>query len=123
MPGLFYIDALPDSGELAVVDGDEGFHAATVRRIRPREELVLGDAFSDPNGGGFPQVLWVIGFLTALLTGFYTGRMWWIAFWRPPSPERPVEHPHEAPRVMMVPVVILTVLTCVGGLLQINAGG
>src|SRR6202043_2266574 len=30
------------------------------------KELVLGDAFSDPNGGGFPQVLWVIGFLTAL---------------------------------------------------------
>ena len=43
MPGLFYIDALPGSGELAVVDGDEGFHAATVRRIRPGEELMLGD--------------------------------------------------------------------------------
>ena len=43
MPGLFYIDALPDSGELAVVDGDEGFHAATVRRIRAGEELMLGD--------------------------------------------------------------------------------
>ena len=42
MPGLFYIDALPDSGELAVVDGDEGFHAATVRRIRQGEELMLG---------------------------------------------------------------------------------
>ena len=40
---LFYIDALPDTGALAVVDGDEGFHAATVRRIRPGEELVLGD--------------------------------------------------------------------------------
>jgi 16S rRNA (uracil1498-N3)-methyltransferase len=43
MPGLFYIDALPDIGALAVVDGDEGFHAATVRRIRPGEQLVLGD--------------------------------------------------------------------------------
>ena len=43
MAGLFYIDSLPDSGELAVVDGDEGFHAATVRRIRVGEELVLGD--------------------------------------------------------------------------------
>jgi 16S rRNA (uracil1498-N3)-methyltransferase len=40
---LFYIDALPDPGALAVVDGDEGFHAATVRRIRPGEHLVLGD--------------------------------------------------------------------------------
>jgi 16S rRNA (uracil1498-N3)-methyltransferase len=43
LPGLFYIDALPASGELAVVGGDEGFHAATVRRIRPGEELMLGD--------------------------------------------------------------------------------
>ena len=40
---LFYVDALPDAGELAVLDGDEGFHAATVRRIRPGERLVLGD--------------------------------------------------------------------------------
>jgi 16S rRNA (uracil1498-N3)-methyltransferase len=40
---LFYIDALPDTGALAVVDGDEGFHAATVRRIRPGEQLMLGD--------------------------------------------------------------------------------
>ncbi len=43
MPGLFYIDALPETGELAVVDGDEGFHAATVRRIRRDEQLILGD--------------------------------------------------------------------------------
>ncbi|MGZ4514837.1 MAG: 16S rRNA (uracil(1498)-N(3))-methyltransferase [Mycobacterium sp.] len=40
---LFYVDALPDIGSLAVLDGDEGFHAATVRRIRPGEQLVLGD--------------------------------------------------------------------------------
>jgi 16S rRNA (uracil1498-N3)-methyltransferase len=41
--GLFYVDALPQIGELAVVDGDEGFHAANVRRIRPGEEVDLGD--------------------------------------------------------------------------------
>ncbi|HEY6650370.1 MAG TPA: 16S rRNA (uracil(1498)-N(3))-methyltransferase [Mycobacterium sp.] len=40
---LFYVDALPEVGELAVVDGDEGFHAANVRRIRPGEEIDLGD--------------------------------------------------------------------------------
>ena len=40
---LFYVDALPEVGELAVVDGDEGFHAANVRRIRIGEELDLGD--------------------------------------------------------------------------------
>ena len=40
---LFYVDALPEVGEVAVVDGDEGFHAANVRRIRSGEELDLGD--------------------------------------------------------------------------------
>jgi 16S rRNA (uracil1498-N3)-methyltransferase len=40
---LFYLDALPVVGELATVYGDEGFHAATVRRIRPGEQLILGD--------------------------------------------------------------------------------
>jgi 16S rRNA (uracil1498-N3)-methyltransferase len=40
---LFYVDELPEVGGLAVVDGDEGFHAANVRRIRPGEELDIGD--------------------------------------------------------------------------------
>ena len=40
---LFYVDAVPEVGGLAVVDGDEGFHAATVRPIRPGEELDLSD--------------------------------------------------------------------------------
>ncbi|OBH43382.1 16S rRNA (uracil(1498)-N(3))-methyltransferase [Mycobacterium mantenii] len=40
---LFYLDDLPEPGSLAVLGGDEGFHAATVRRIRPGEQLVLGD--------------------------------------------------------------------------------
>ncbi|QZA09270.1 16S rRNA (uracil(1498)-N(3))-methyltransferase [Mycolicibacter heraklionensis] len=43
MAGLFYVDALPEVGALAVVGGDAGFHAATVRRIRPGEQLTLGD--------------------------------------------------------------------------------
>ena len=40
---LFYVASVPDVGALAVVEGDEGFHAATVRRIRPGETLVLAD--------------------------------------------------------------------------------
>ncbi|MCV7346235.1 16S rRNA (uracil(1498)-N(3))-methyltransferase [Mycolicibacterium rhodesiae] len=40
---LFYADAIPMVGQRAAVDGDEGFHAATVRRIRPGEKLVLSD--------------------------------------------------------------------------------
>lgn len=40
---LFYVDSVPEIGGLAAVEGDEGFHAATVRRIRPGETLVLAD--------------------------------------------------------------------------------
>lgn len=40
---LFYADSVPDVGGTAVIDGDEGFHAATVRRIRPGEALVISD--------------------------------------------------------------------------------
>lgn len=40
---LFYVDALPAAGETVVVDGDEGFHAANVRRIRVGEHLNLSD--------------------------------------------------------------------------------
>jgi 16S rRNA (uracil1498-N3)-methyltransferase len=40
---LFFIDRVPDEGQLAVLDGDEGHHAAAVRRIRVGERLVLGD--------------------------------------------------------------------------------
>jgi 16S rRNA (uracil1498-N3)-methyltransferase len=44
MPGtLFYVDTLPEVGAVANVEGDEGFHAAAVRRIRPGERLMLGD--------------------------------------------------------------------------------
>ncbi len=41
---LFYVDMLPDApGDHAIVDGDEGFHAANVRRIRVGEKVDLGD--------------------------------------------------------------------------------
>ncbi|HEX6354277.1 16S rRNA (uracil(1498)-N(3))-methyltransferase [Actinophytocola sp.] len=39
---VFLVDAVP-SGTHAVLDGAEGHHAATVRRLQPGEELVLAD--------------------------------------------------------------------------------
>ena len=41
-PPVFLVDALPD-GATAVLGGAEGHHAATVRRLRPGEPLVLSD--------------------------------------------------------------------------------
>ena len=86
------------------------------------KEQILGLAFSKPDDS-MAQVLWVVGVVTALITGFYTGRMWWLSFWGKHSPDRPVEHPHAPPLVMMVPVAILAVLATVGGLLQTSALG
>ena len=43
MPGLFYVDRLPDAGAAVSLGGDDGFHAATVRRIRPGERVTLSD--------------------------------------------------------------------------------
>lgn len=40
---LFYLDPLPEAGAVAVLDGKEGRHAATVRRIAVGERLVLSD--------------------------------------------------------------------------------
>lgn len=40
---LFYTETIPAVGDIAVVEGDEGFHAASVRRIRPGETLLLAD--------------------------------------------------------------------------------
>jgi len=85
------------------------------------KELVLGAVFSKPDSFSF--WLWLVGFGTAILTGFYTGRMWWISFWGAPSAARPVAVPHEAPRVMLFPVLALAVLSSVGGLLQTSALG
>ncbi|MEZ0367370.1 16S rRNA (uracil(1498)-N(3))-methyltransferase [Mycobacterium sp. pUA109] len=44
MAGLFYIDDVPDVGELAVLrDEEEVFHATVVRRIRRGEQVTFSD--------------------------------------------------------------------------------
>jgi NADH-quinone oxidoreductase subunit L len=86
------------------------------------KEQILGAAFSKPDDT-LSLIVWGIGFVTALITGFYTGRMWWMAFGGKPSPQRPVEHPHEAPPVMLIPVAVLAILATVGGLIQTRALG
>jgi NADH-quinone oxidoreductase subunit L len=86
------------------------------------KEQILGAAFSKP-GDPLALGVWIIGAATALITGFYTGRMWWMSFAGKPAPERAVEHPHEARLVMLVPVFILAALSVVGGFIQTRALG
>ncbi|MCX5042723.1 16S rRNA (uracil(1498)-N(3))-methyltransferase [Aldersonia sp. NBC_00410] len=44
---LFYLDTLPPVGAVAVLDGKEGHHAATVRRIGVGERITLSDGHGD----------------------------------------------------------------------------
>jgi NADH-quinone oxidoreductase subunit L len=60
-----------------------------------------------------PGFYWV-GVITASLTAFYMTRLVVVAFFGPPRTPA-AEHPHESPSVMTIPLVILAVLSLVGG--------
>ncbi len=64
--------------------------------------------------GGWFYLLWGVGILTALLTAFYMTRQFVLVFLGQPRWEEGVE-PHESPRVMTGPLLILAVLSIVGG--------
>src|SRR5438034_628634 len=105
---------------VAIIGAVTALFAATIAVVQVDIKRVL--AFSKPDDN-MVHVLWAVGFATALITGFYTGRMWWLSFWGKPSPQRPVEHPHAPRLVMMVPVAILAILATVGGFIQTTAIG
>jgi NADH-quinone oxidoreductase subunit L len=60
-----------------------------------------------------PDFYWM-GVITAFLTAFYMTRLVVVAFFGPPRTHA-AEHPHESPRVMTIPLVILAILSLVGG--------
>jgi len=65
--------------------------------------------------GGWWSVLWVIGLVTALMTGFYMTRQFVLVFMGRPRWSEGVG-PKESPRIMTVPLVVLAVLSAIGGL-------
>ena len=62
-----------------------------------------------------PWMYWV-GVLTAGMTAFYVFRAWFLAF---TGDYRGHAHPHESPLVMTGPLMILAVLSLVGGFINI----
>jgi NADH-quinone oxidoreductase subunit L len=75
------------------------------------KDQILGAAFDH---GGVGRAAWVVGVLTAGLTGFYMSRLVFLTFlgerrW----PEG--RHPHESPPVMTVPLLLLGLLALIGG--------
>ena len=67
--------------------------------------------------GGLFILLWVAGLVTALLTAFYMTRQLALVFFGVPRWEEGV-HPHESPRIMTTPLLVLALLSIVGGLVN-----
>ena len=67
--------------------------------------------------GGWFSVLWVIGLVTALITAFYMTRQWVLVFLGKPRWDEAAK-PHESPRVMTIPLIVLAGLSIVGGLVN-----
>src|SRR4029078_7644545 len=92
---------------------------------------MIAPAFSLPSTA-FSKLLWGIGALTAFLTAVYMTRMMVMTFWgkerfrdthahkqqEPDEHHGPVE-PHESPWLMTVPLIVLAVLSTVGGFIGV----
>ena len=67
--------------------------------------------------GGWWLGLYGIGLVTAALTAFYMSRMIYLTFLGAPRWDEGA-HPHESPASMTLPLVVLGVLSAVGGLIN-----
>jgi NADH-quinone oxidoreductase subunit L len=79
------------------------------------KDEILWKAFSSEQGS---PVLWLLGIFGAALTAFYMFRLVTLTF---EGKERFDHHirPHEAPKTMTLPLIILAVLSIVGGFVGI----
>ncbi len=63
-------------------------------------------------------IYWILGAFTALLTAFYMFRLVYLTFEGKPRFGSNI-HPHESPKVMTIPLIILALLSVIGGLIGI----
>ena len=75
------------------------------------KDEILWQAFSSPNGH---WLLWAAGAIGAALTAFYMTRLMALTFWGKSRFDKSV-HPHESGLSMTIPLIILAVLSVVGG--------
>jgi NADH-quinone oxidoreductase subunit L len=63
-------------------------------------------------------ILWLVGVITALMTAFYMFRLYFLTF---EGKERfgHDKHPHESPKVMTIPLIVLAILSVIGGFVGI----
>jgi NADH-quinone oxidoreductase subunit L len=86
------------------------------------KDEILYQAYISPSPVG--RIVWLIGVVTALLTSFYMFRLWFKTFFGEPrlaeAPHDDHHHGvHESPLVMTAPLMILAVLSIVGGIVGI----
>ncbi|MBC7421057.1 MAG: NADH-quinone oxidoreductase subunit L [Bdellovibrio sp.] len=75
------------------------------------KDEILWKAFSSSQGH---ILLWAAGVLGAVLTAFYMTRLMALTFWGKSRVDKSV-HPHESPWLMTVPLIVLAILSVVGG--------
>jgi NADH-quinone oxidoreductase subunit L len=75
------------------------------------KDEILAYAFQSPFGS---PVLWAAGALGATLTAFYMTRLMALTFWGKSRVPKEV-HPHESPALMTIPLIVLAVLSVIGG--------
>jgi NADH-quinone oxidoreductase subunit L len=75
------------------------------------KDMILGEALKSGHWG-----VWLAGVLGAMLTAFYMFRLYFLTFRGPSRVSHEAEHHlHESPPSMIVPLVVLAVLSVVGG--------
>lgn len=75
------------------------------------KDEILWMSWHSPFGS---KVLWFIGFISAGITAFYMTRLMVFTFWKKPNHPEGVK-PHESPVSMTFPLIVLAVLSVVGG--------
>jgi NADH-quinone oxidoreductase subunit L len=79
------------------------------------KDEILGHAFRSSH------LLWLLGWLTAGMTAFYMFRLLFLTFHGQSRVDHEVEHHiHESPNSMLVPLMILAVLSVIGGWIGIG---
>jgi len=74
------------------------------------KDEILGRAFERH------PALWIVGFITAGMTAFYMFRLAFLTFFGySRADQHAQEHVHESPRSMTIPLMILAVLSIIGG--------
>jgi NADH-quinone oxidoreductase subunit L len=77
------------------------------------KDEILWKAFSK---GGPTMMVWVLGSITAGMTAFYMFRMFFVTFHGQCRASEEVKHHiHESPKVMTIPLMVLALLSIVGG--------